>query len=180
MKRIVNIGFIVVILYANLGYIVTYLVNLKQIKTEQFEQIRRTQNYDNCVKFVLNDITLKHIRFEFWNKKEFEYNGNMYDIVTSSVEKGKKVIYALMDSKETSFWENFVNFMNNKMLNKTGAIYYFKFISNLQPLSPFDYSKILKIELENQRFENHSSFSFQNFVIDILKPPPNFKFVEFY
>jgi hypothetical protein len=173
MKRILNIAIVSVLLYANIGYIIGYFVTLQHIKNDQFNSIRNSQNYEECIKFVMDESMQNQIHYDFWNSNEFEFKGKMYDIVSSLNTDGYKVIYALMDKHESSFLENFIAFMDKQIHGKSNVVYFFKFISNIELDNLLDSFNITRFEMECNKLMSQVFFTIQHCFLEILKPPPN-------
>lgn len=173
MKKVVNIFIVAVLLFANVGYVIGYFATLQVIKNERFKQIRTANNYNDCSRFILSNDVQNEMHFEFWSNKEFEYKGIMYDIVSTKFEDGVKVVYALMDNKESNFIAHFKSFMNNSIAGKSNVVHFFKFISHINQNCIDELYKLFIFERCINLFEINSIRIPQNYFLEILKPPPN-------
>jgi hypothetical protein len=156
-----------------MGYIVGYFNTLRSIKMERFNFVSKFNNFSNCSKFVLDKQHIKEIKFEFWNDKEFEFHGKMYDVVYTDEEHGVKVVFALIDTKESNFLEKFKFFMNNSIDGKSIVIEFFEFVSNIVQSKLIDFTNLFPSKIESSVFVNNSLIVLQNCYLEILKPPPN-------
>ena len=57
--------------------------------------------------------SFQNTNFEFMNKKEFAYNGKLYDIVKQKIVKDKVYFYCINDKKETHFFANLLEHLKN-------------------------------------------------------------------
>ncbi len=173
MKKIFNIFILFLFLYANIGYLFAYLNTLHSIKIERFKFISKINNFSNCNKFVLDEQQIKKMKFEFWSDKEFELEGKMYDIVHTDEENGVKVVFALPDTKESNFLEKFKSFMENCADGKSIAIEFFEFVSNIVQSKLIDFTNLFPSKFVSNIFVKNTLIIFQNYYLEILKPPPN-------
>ena len=162
---------IAVLVYANIGYLIGYLISLQQIKQEKFKTICETKNKNACVKFVLTPQTKANISFELWSQTEFEYHGKMYDIVFTEHLNGIRVLYALADDLESNFIENFKNYMSQSLNGKHAQLHYFQFISDFDNDDLLCFIQFNFFKLINLSLSNDVCFHLQNYYVNILKPP---------
>lgn len=168
MKYIRNIAFLLIIinLLINNGGNLFYFYTLKnRIKQEVKSQIRHNKFQEDFTSFELNKIASKIKWLE--NGKEFQFDGQLYDVIKFEKVGKKVLIKCINDKKEKSLIDNFIA--------KTGLDkVLFKLLDNLK----FNiFQKITKINLLISLSFKHfviSNFRINFLSLEIKSPPPKF------
>jgi hypothetical protein len=157
------------------GFIIVFYSQQLSIKEEIFSSIK-DDNYlpSEIICFNINkDLLYEDINGFIWNdKKEFEYNGRMYDVIRVSESSNESVLYCLIDQAEERILKSFAGDFNrlvtdNPKDSKTKTSL-FNLISQALFYNQFEFSPSLK----EQRLNQTVSQTITKFYIEIPSPPP--------
>jgi len=117
------------------------------------------------------DIQNKKINFKWIHSREFEYNGDMYDIVEKKETETELIVYCINDTKEKKLEEEFEKKVHkNSLENKQRPVSNnFNFVSISEPaltVNPFS-ATVTSVIFKNWLNEFYSSPH-----PDITSPPP--------
>ena len=117
MRKIISNILLLFVLFQLAGYLLIF-------KTQQF-QIRKDIKYrikagipdDELVLITIQNSLLddKNPIFQWIHKKEFRYNGNMFDIVRKQVYMDSTQFYCLSDHQETQLFANLEYLVKKEM-----------------------------------------------------------------
>ncbi len=104
MKKAISILILGLMLYNILGYYFVYLGMIIQAKAEMKEKIDDSDYEKELITMVFdvsNGVILDK-GIDFKNEDEFEYKGEMYDVVSSETKGGFVYFYCINDKNEES------------------------------------------------------------------------------
>lgn len=166
MKKISVIAIIVVLAFSQIGYY--FLLHGFQQEWKESMKEKILHEVDNK---ALDVISLDNQKDIFWEEegKEFSFNGQMYDVVKTAVEKGKLLLYCINDDKEQQLVDNYnsvtkQNSSAGKKANKS---------DNSLPLYVYEdkTSDLSKDIVNTNRYQFYTS-SLVKGIVDKNSPPP--------
>lgn len=146
------------------------------LKREAKRIIERTIGEDQFIKL---SFTKKKIRnmLTWENEHEFEFQGNMYDVVKTNTYADSVVYICWLDKKETKLNSKLVYLLNSKLISNS--------TSTKNQIQVFSIFKILYFDqkFENQNFDLVIKNKYQQFKQKIISyiflekplPPPRFQ-----
>ena len=175
MKKIFSLFFLFLFLYNIIGYYFLFGILLKANKNEVGRSIANDKDQKCMETIVIKKGADKLSKdFEFIDKKEFRYKGNLYDIVKKDTKGDSIYFYCINDKKEKHLLAN----RNNHIKNH----------SEMEGPLPGKENKTVKIELVKDYFFNlfatnnyrkkesilysQSDSFYTSFIKDITSPPP--------
>jgi hypothetical protein len=97
LKKIFAISVLFFVLFNSMGYYILFELDKMMVKKEMRAKISDASAVLVCLKIEGGD---ENPSFQRINKKEFRFNGRLYDIVREVDKGGSKVIFCIPDSKE--------------------------------------------------------------------------------
>ncbi len=110
-------------------------------------------------------------KFQWEGGAEFEWNGQMYDVIEKKIVGGHLVIRCLSDEKETALLDNFEKLhkqTNDPVSSKTASIY--KLISSVYEL-PLALTDIRPTQVHITGYSFYK-FTLPSYIHTVLTPPP--------
>ncbi len=175
MTRIRNIMFLLVALifvFNSFGFIFYFLIERKHAKEEAFKEIAILKSQEkieilSIPKSVINDSKV----FQRINKKEFRYEGKMFDIFKEEKQAEKTIFYCIHDEKEDKLEKDFSKTVNKNLNQKAIAG------------SSINFNHLIQFAEYGMKWENNSPISKikysnylnSNYMLNtpkILTPPP--------
>lgn len=134
MRRIAIIVLIFTICFNSLGYYVCINLIKKQVKKEIKSQIKQGVPQQQLITIILSQSNSN--QFKWLDKKEFLYNGVMYDIVKSDrLKDGKQIFYCINDTQETKLFKHLRIIVNESVngnpSNRSAVTLLYLFIGGL-------------------------------------------------
>ncbi len=168
MKKFISILFVTVILFNAGGYFFGYLI----LRNEIHYTVQQKIKYEIKTNLSKNDLSLIIVTPEneddiLWIKagKEFNYSGEMYDVVRTENKSQGKYYYCIKDTKEKQLIGNYIKMhrsgKNGKRLSK---------ILNISYIPPSgNFTAFISFEKINRSGSASNLISTE---IDIPFPPP--------
>jgi len=103
MKKLLAYGVLVVFLFNSMGYFVIYEVNRYLIRKEMQTAISRSP----VITVIEVPASGTGNPVTWINKREFIYQGSMYDVIYTSVRSTKTLYYCIHDKKEENLVKSF-------------------------------------------------------------------------
>ena len=172
LKKLISIVIVAIILFNTLGNLIVfegmYYTIHKNVRTTFFNTIPDKQ----LILIAINNKTKLNLRF--FDKKEFIYNGKLYDIVRQKSEGNTTIYYCLNDTKEENLFSNLNKDIKKNMDSipvKNKAQQILKKIT-----TPLFYENNKEFTILNLSCFFHPSkiINIYNTYIDVLTPPPLF------
>ena len=157
------------------GFIIVFYSQQLSVREEIFSSIK-TGDYSpsELIRFsIKKDLLYKDKNGFKWNdKKEFEYNNRMYDVIRVSENDSEFVLYCLNDLAEEeilkSFARDFNRFVTDDPKDSKSKTSLFNLISQALLYNKFEFSPSTKEQELNQA----ASETIIKFYIKIPSPPP--------
>ena len=111
MKKSINISFLLLLFFSQIGYYFFYMFQQHQIK-EAVKHELLAKLPESSLEIIDAKTYRNDIEWEAENK-EFYLHGQMYDVAFIKVIKGKTLIYCLNDSKEDELLKSLANAVNS-------------------------------------------------------------------
>lgn len=172
MKLPFSILLILIILFNTAGNIILFNIKKKQIKSDIVRIIKSEQNPSNLEKISLTTTEYSNLRFTDKNKKEFRFEGKMYDVVFYSKNEDIVQLYCINDEKEESLISKFCDSVSN-LSEKRNQLH--KTLQLFEKILTFEYfiekpARFIRVwvysMLNNSDVQLLSSYS------DVKSPPP--------
>jgi hypothetical protein len=149
------------------GYIIIFWQIQQDIKKEMLYKISQVIPSDKltCIKFLKKDVSPSD-----WNEKnEFEFQGEMYDVVKKIETSSYYMFYCLNDEKEEMLIKTYnSNFDYNKEKNTPNNTRNF-----FSSIAPAILNKNIVIKRTDTWFSiNYLSFHYQSVLLETITPPP--------
>jgi hypothetical protein len=165
MKKLISIGILFIFLYNIGGYYPWFSILQNNIQNEIEEEIEEGLKSEDLTLIIVLAEKVQEIS---WIKpnREFQYNGDMYDVVKIKNIPGKKYYYCLNDKKEKQLIAGFNKTNNTKKESEKRLKRNFSYSFYLHPT--IETKSEYPIELT---FSTIFNFYASN-TIDIHSPPP--------
>lgn len=119
MRRLLISIIAISLFYQVFGYLLVFNANELLCKKEIKARIKSGLRKSEKDYFIFSESDFKNLDWK--NEKEFEHNGNMYDIIEKSVEGDSVHIACINDKKETALFANLSDHIDrNSDLTTTG------------------------------------------------------------
>jgi hypothetical protein len=175
LKKCINILLAFLLFINSGGFIIVFYSQQLSVKEEIFNSIK-DENYlpSEIICFnIKKDLLYEDINGFIWNdKKEFEYNGRMYDVIRVSEGSNESVLYCLNDQAEERILKSFSGEFNRLVTDnpkdsktKTSLL---NLIFQALFYNQFEFSPSLK----EQKLSQTVSQTITKFYIEIPSPPP--------
>ncbi len=174
LKKIVSFTAVILLLFNTGGYIIIYqqliILNRYNIQSE----IENDEINEELMQlsFKKSDMENGNIDFNWKHKREFRYNGEMYDVVEKTETQDSISFYCYRDIKEKKYEENFDKHYENENGNEK-QIPYGKFLSKIKLGDLFSAGIFnLTQKISKHIFPPGSKHKIYFAEIDIPFPPP--------
>lgn len=153
-------------------YVLLYLSSIKIVKKTVHYLIEKDSFKKDLIilSFSRKDVKENKISFNRIDKKEFRFNGDMYDIKKDLSDKDSLRFLCYLDEHENQIEKIFTKFSDKKSEKKSDQTHKLNFISFFS----LYFQNIDKIYFYNQSFwiilRIHINYT--NFYKEILPPPP--------
>jgi hypothetical protein len=139
----------------------------QDIKREMVQRISRTVSSKDvrCIKFTKNEMT----RAEWLGKKEFEYKGEMYDVINKAESNKEFIFYCLNDEKEELLIKSYDRHFddNKEKAANSNSRYFFSLVA---PSTPME-NPIKRINV-SYKINNQITSQYKSIWLEIINPPP--------
>jgi hypothetical protein len=167
MRKILSILMIFIFSYSVIGFYLSFEIEHNQIHKEVQSRIIKSLPESQLAVIKIPFSDKKKIRWKEYGK-EFNYEGNMYDVVRSEIRTDTTYYWCFSDEKETKLLVHFdqlikdqTDHSRSKQIQKKQEVNYF-----LKEVSSGSF-----LTEKPMLFCNFSSF-YKSIVIDVLSPPP--------
>ncbi len=175
LKKCISILLLFCLFVNSGGFIVVFYQAQSSARNQMFRSLRE-ENYssDEIVKFRVNSGLLYRngAGFLWKDSREFEYKGQMYDIIKMVNDNDEVIIYCLNDISEakiiTAFNDELNDLANGKLNNSKYRTSLLNLISQALCLKPF----LPKGPEGRQKFISEFHLNIFNYITDIPSPPP--------
>ncbi|NWF50896.1 MAG: hypothetical protein HXY49_10190 [Ignavibacteriaceae bacterium] len=174
MKKTISILLLTFIVYHSFGFLITHFI-LKEVYEEiAFSKIFQSDFEDKSelIAFKKDDLASGKLQFQRIDKKEFRYNGMMYDIIEEIETADSIFFHCINDKNEDHLFSVFSKHIEQNSDNKTTNNNTYKAISQLitEPPAFDDFSKNhFSCRIIRNNFK--SEFNILNYP-EVLTPPP--------
>ena len=122
MKKLISIFLSFLIFLSSSGYILIYVERLSNNKQEIRSILDSKQNLFDLVKFKFTKS--EYSRLHWKDEKEFELEGNLYDVANTEIIDNEVYVYCLRDENEEMLVSNYeklyrCNSVNDKILSSS-------------------------------------------------------------
>lgn len=161
----------VVLILGTVTGTLSFVINKSIIKNAMKKTIRSEDvtKYKETLK-IRTDIIEKEI--QFIHSKEFKYRGNMYDIISKSIEGDYTIYKVINDTKEKSLIDKFLSKNDND--HKLSSIINIKLLSSFTFISLVPLINTFRLESKGSVLEIFNSFNLVNQFYNPETPPPDF------
>jgi hypothetical protein len=175
MKKILSILFLAIFLFNLLGYYFVVYLMQQSVHSEMKAFIKKNPPLDKLERLVISDKEMNSREvFKFKDdKKEFVYNGKLYDIVKETKDGTNTIFYCINDKNEEQLLAGLCeHFKNNFDQNGPAKDKSRQLIKNIiKEALPDSHSTIKSFQsLTFIFFEYH--FELTNQFIPVFSPPP--------
>ncbi len=157
------------------GFIIIFYQVQNSVKSKAEEYIN-SGNYekDKVVKFRLDKKELySNVNGIVWkDKKEFEYNGALYDIISIESDSNEVIIYCLNDVAESKIVKNFSQDINDLAAGKLNNSKYKTSLVNLISQALFIFPFHFNRSADQQKYFNRYRLSLLTVILENPVPPP--------
>jgi len=160
-------------LYVNIAQVGGVYVELNEAKQEAAIRVNTEQEHLSTI--TISEADLASGKATYINEKELRYDGNLYDIASSSVQDGNITLKVLHDEKEEGVLSNLKDivegWLNSPKNTNQHSIKQIVIIKDYIPAQKFDFNA-------NSAFEQispfTSSYPTETALLTVLKSPPKF------
>lgn len=160
------------------GYYVAYIALIVKAKEEMRSFIENSEDYSQMTRLVFHfeNGDIKDKDFSFMDEDEFEYKGNMYDVVKSEIKDGFIYFYCINDKAEETINQALQkhiqdNFSTDSPSQKNMSAIFKNVLKKC--ISNFNFQE-LKISGEETLAVDLGILSLPDIICDISPPPPKF------
>lgn len=164
------------LLFINSGGFIIIFYQVQSSVKSRAEYYIRSGSYekDKVVIFRLNKQELySNVRGFVWkDKKEFEYNGTLYDIINIENNNNEVIIYSLNDVAESKIVQNFSQDINDLAAGRLNNSKYKTSLANLISQALFIFPFRLSRSADQQKYLNHFPVNLLTGFLEYPVPPP--------
>lgn len=169
MRKVLS-ATLIVILFINLfGYFISFTAQRCKIRAEVRELLKQEKiKSARHFVFTAEEFAMLDIRE---GGKEFCLNGDMYDVIGKSYSRGKVILTAFYDHKETGLIDKFVSFFGeeNSSSKDKQQVPEFSLLEFVSPDGEWKvHNPLRSLSMFNAKPEFISPLS-----VDLLSPPPD-------
>jgi hypothetical protein len=164
------------LLFINSGGFIIIFYQVQNSVKSKAEAYIRSGNYekDKVVEFRLNKQELySNVKRLVWkDKKEFEYNGTLYDIINIETNNNEVIIYCLNDVAESQIVKNFSQDINDLASGKLNNSKFKTSLVNLISQALFIFPFHLNKSADQQKYSNRFPVNILTVILENPVPPP--------
>jgi hypothetical protein len=171
MKKNFTLFLLIIFAFDIIGYLVIYDIQRWRIKYTIKEQIRHELPNESLTLIV--DSGLDKVAIDWREKNEFEFKGDMYDVVRTIIKKNVTYYYCIADRAETLLnkqVDQIVNIkLNDKVKTSKGLTHLIKIIEIVFCHNIYNFTFLLQSE---KALSQIPYYNYHSPYIEIYSPPP--------